>query len=88
MKTATSDEPTVLWREPSDYPVVKFEQDRDAPRRKIKHRMNRRVSTSSSDGRMKPTETVWPQGLQHRMNRQCVSVMRRNSCVSRAATAK
>jgi hypothetical protein len=39
-KTAASDEPTVHWREPSDYPVAKFEQDRDAPRRRLKHRMN------------------------------------------------
>jgi hypothetical protein len=52
-KTAASDEPTVHWREPSDYPVVKFEQDRDAPRRSLKHRMNRRVSNGSSDGRVK-----------------------------------
>jgi hypothetical protein len=52
-KTAASDEPTVHWREPSDYLVVKFEQDRDAPRRSLKHRMNRRVSSGSSDGCVK-----------------------------------
>jgi hypothetical protein len=52
-KTAASDEPTVHWREPSDYLVVKFEQDRDATRRSLKHWMNRRVSSGSSDGRMK-----------------------------------
>jgi hypothetical protein len=52
-KTAASDEPTVHWREPSDYPVVKFEQDRDVPRRSLKHRMNQRVSSGSSDGRVK-----------------------------------
>jgi hypothetical protein len=52
-KTAASDEPTVHWRELSDYPVVKFEQDRDAPRRSLKHRMNRRVSSGSTDGRVK-----------------------------------
>jgi hypothetical protein len=52
-KTVASDEPTVHWREPSDYPVAKFEQDRDAPRRSLKHQMNRRVSSSSSDGRVK-----------------------------------
>jgi hypothetical protein len=51
--TAASDEPTVHWREPSDYPVVKFEQDRDAPRRSLKNRMNRLVSSGSSDGRVK-----------------------------------
>jgi hypothetical protein len=52
-KTAASDEPTVHWREPSVYPVVVFEQDRDAPRRSLKHRMNRRVSSGSSDGHVK-----------------------------------
>jgi hypothetical protein len=52
-KTAASDEPTVHWREPSVYPVVVFEQDRDAPRRSLKHRMNRQVSSGSSDGRVK-----------------------------------
>jgi hypothetical protein len=52
-ETAASDESTVLWRESLDYPVVKFEQDRDAPRRSLKHRMNRRVSSGSSDGRVK-----------------------------------
>jgi hypothetical protein len=36
----------------------------------------------------KLTETVWPQGLQHWLNRRCIGVMRRNSCVSRAATTK
>jgi hypothetical protein len=39
-KTAASDE------------VVVFEQDRDAPRRSLKNRKNRRVSSSSSDGRV------------------------------------
>jgi hypothetical protein len=53
VKTAESDEPTVHWREPSDYLVVKFEQDRDAPRRSLKHWMNRQVSNGSSDGRVK-----------------------------------
>jgi hypothetical protein len=48
-----SDEPTVHWREPSVYPVVVFEQDRDTPRRSLKHRMNRRVSSGSSDGHVK-----------------------------------
>jgi hypothetical protein len=52
-KTAASNEPTVHWREPLDYVVVKFEQDRDAPRRSLKHWMNRRVSSGSSDGHVK-----------------------------------
>jgi hypothetical protein len=33
--------------------VVKFEQDRDAPRRSLKHRMNRPAKRGSSDGRVK-----------------------------------
>jgi hypothetical protein len=53
VKTAASDELTIHWRELSDYLVVKFEQDKDAPRRSLKHRMNRRVSSGSSDGRVK-----------------------------------
>jgi hypothetical protein len=53
VKTATSDEPTVHWREPSIYPVVKFEQDRDVPRRSLKHQMNRRLCSGSSDVRVK-----------------------------------
>jgi hypothetical protein len=57
-KIAASDEPTVHWREPSVYLVVVFEQDRDAPRRSLKHRMNRRVSRSSSDGRVEANGDV------------------------------
>jgi hypothetical protein len=38
-KKAASDDPTIHWREPSVYPVVEFEQDKDAPRRSLKHRM-------------------------------------------------
>jgi hypothetical protein len=51
-KTAASDEPTAHWRERSVYPVVVFEEDKDAPRRSLNHRMNRRVSSGSSDGCM------------------------------------
>jgi hypothetical protein len=61
-KTAASDEPTVPWREPSVYPVVVFEQDRDAPRRSLKHRMNRRVNSGSSDGRVEATRDVLAAG--------------------------
>jgi hypothetical protein len=49
-KTVASDEPTVHWREPSVYLVIEFEQDKDAPRRSLKHRMNRWVCSGSSDG--------------------------------------
>jgi hypothetical protein len=58
VKTATSDEPTIHWREPSVYLVVKFEQDRDVPRRSLKHRMNGWVCSGSSDGRMEATREV------------------------------
>jgi hypothetical protein len=58
VKTTASDESTVHWREPSVYPVVVFEQDRDAPRRSLKHRMNRRVSSGSSNGRVEATREV------------------------------
>jgi hypothetical protein len=57
-KTAASDEPTVSWMEPSVYLVVVFEQDRDAPRQSLKHRMNRRVNSGSSDGRVEATRDV------------------------------
>jgi hypothetical protein len=62
-KTAASDEPMVHWREPSVYPVVKFEQDRDAPRRILKHRMNRRVCSCSSDSRVEATREVFVEGI-------------------------
>jgi hypothetical protein len=61
-KTAASDEPTVHWREPSVYPVVEFEQDIDAPRQSLKHRMNRRVCSGSSDGRVEATREVLAAG--------------------------
>jgi hypothetical protein len=61
-KTAASDEPTVHWREPSVYPVVMLEQDRDAPRWSLKHRMNRRVSSGSSHGRVEATKEVLAAG--------------------------
>jgi hypothetical protein len=57
-KKEASDEPVVHWRELSVYPVVVFEQDRDAPRRSLKHQMNRWVSSGSSDGRMEATRDV------------------------------
>jgi hypothetical protein len=68
-KTAASDEPTVHWREPSVYPVVEFEQDRDAPRRSLKHQMNQRVCSGSSDGRVEATTEVLAAGW---MIRWCV----------------
>jgi hypothetical protein len=62
MKTAVSDEPTVHWRELSVYLVVEFEQDRDAPRRSLKHRMKRWVCSDSSDRRAEPTKDVLDAG--------------------------
>jgi hypothetical protein len=61
-KTTASDEPTVHWREQSVYPVVEFEQERDAPRRSLKHRMNRWVCSGSSDGRVEATRDVLAAG--------------------------
>jgi hypothetical protein len=61
-KTAASDEPTVYWREPLAYPVVVFEQDKDTPRRSLKHWINRRVSSGSSNGRMKANRDVLAAG--------------------------
>jgi hypothetical protein len=61
-KTAASDEPTVHWREPSVYPMVMFERDRDTPRWSLKHRMNRRVSSGSSDDRVEATRDVLAMG--------------------------
>jgi hypothetical protein len=64
-KTAASDEPSV-------YPVVMFEQDRDAPRQALQHRMNRRLGQGEASVyptvMKEPTETVWREVLQHRMN--------------------
>jgi hypothetical protein len=57
-KIAASDEPTVHWREPSIYPVVEFEPDRDALRWSLKHRMNWQVCNSSSDGHMEANSKV------------------------------
>jgi hypothetical protein len=39
--------------------MVVFEQDKYTPRRSLKHRMNRRVSSGSSDGRMEATCWRW-----------------------------
>jgi hypothetical protein len=61
-KTTTSDELTVHWREPLVYPVVVFEQDRDAPIRSLKHRMNRQVSSSSSNSHVKANRDVLAAG--------------------------
>jgi hypothetical protein len=43
--------------------VVKFEQDRDAPRRILKHWMNRRVCSCSSDSRVEATREVFVEGI-------------------------
>jgi hypothetical protein len=39
-----------------------FEQDRDAPRRSLKYRMNRRVCSDSSDDRVEATREVLSAG--------------------------
>jgi hypothetical protein len=48
--------------ETSVYPVVKFEQDRDAPRRSLKHRMNRWVCSGSSGDHVEATRDVLAAG--------------------------
>jgi hypothetical protein len=40
-KTVAPDDPTVWVRTPSVYPTLSFNQDRDAPRWSLQHRMNR-----------------------------------------------
>jgi hypothetical protein len=52
----------VHWWEPSVYPMVEFEQDRDAPRWSLKHQMNRRVCSGSSDERVEATTEVLAAG--------------------------
>jgi hypothetical protein len=79
-----SDEPTVHWREPSVYPGVEFEQDRDASRRRLKYRMNRQVCSGSSDGRVEATRGVLAAGSSAPEE----PTVRRSSCVSRSSMAK
>jgi hypothetical protein len=50
-KTAVSDEPSV-------YLVVEFDQDKGAPRGSLKHRMNQRVCSGSSDDHMEAIRDV------------------------------
>jgi hypothetical protein len=42
-KTVASDDPTVWVGTPSVYPTLSLNQDRDAPRQALQHRMNRRT---------------------------------------------
>jgi hypothetical protein len=91
-ETAASDEPTVHWREPLVYPVVMFEQDRDAPRRSLKHQMNRRVSSGSSDGRVDATRDVLAVGsstLDDLTERQSIASEQlcQRSCAMEATTS-
>jgi hypothetical protein len=91
-KTVAPDDPTVWEMTPSVYPTLSLNQDRDAPRLSLQHRMNRRLGQGEASVyptvAWKITETTWPRGLQHRMNRRTVGVMRRSSCVSGSSTAK
>jgi hypothetical protein len=48
-KTVAQDEPTIWVRTPSVYPLLRLNQDRDAPRLELQHRMNWRWSSGSSD---------------------------------------
>jgi hypothetical protein len=67
-------------------------QDRDAPRWSLQHRMNWRLGQVEVSVypmvAWKLPETFWLRGLQHRMNRCTVGVMRRSSYVSGSSTAK
>jgi hypothetical protein len=91
-KTVAPDDPTVWVRTPLVYPTLSLNQDRDALRRSLQHRMNRHLSQREVTVYLtvvwKLPETFWPQGLQHRMNRRTVGIMRRSSCVSGSSTAK
>jgi hypothetical protein len=89
-KTVAPDDPTVWVRTPSVYSTLSLNQDRDAPRWSLQHRMNRHLGQGEAS--VYPTvawklpETFWTRGLQHRMNRRTVGVMRRSSCVSKSPT--
>jgi hypothetical protein len=76
MKTIAPDDPTVGVGTPSVYPTLSLNQDRDAPRRSLQHRMIRRLGQAEVSVyptvAWKLTEVTWPWGLQHRMNRRTV----------------
>jgi hypothetical protein len=93
VKTVASDEPTVHWRELSVYLVVEFEQDRDAPRRSLKHQMNRWVCSGSSDGRVEATRDVLaarssaPDDRTHRRSIASKQLCQRSCAVEAAASS-
>jgi hypothetical protein len=78
-------DPTVWVRTPSVYPTLSLNQDKDAPRWSLQHRMNWHLG--QGEVLVYPTvtwklpETFWSRGVQHRMNRCTVGVMRQSSCV-------
>jgi hypothetical protein len=84
-KTVALDDPTVWVGTPPVYPTISLKQDRDAPRRSIQHRMNRRLGQGEASVyptvAWKLTETFWPWGLQHQMNRRAISAYRQSSSV-------
>jgi hypothetical protein len=59
-----------------DDPTPCLNEDKDAPRQALQHRMNRRLgqveASVYSTVTKKPTKTVWREVLQHRMNRRTV----------------
>jgi hypothetical protein len=91
-KTVALDDPTVWERTPPVYPTLSLNQDRDAPRLSLQHRMNRRLGQGEASVYLtvawKLIETTWPRGLQHQMNQRTVGVMRRSSSVSGSSTTK
>jgi hypothetical protein len=76
-KTVAPDDPTVLVRTPSVYPTLSLNQDKDAPRQSLQHRMIRRLGQGEASVyptvAWKLTEATWLRGLQHRMIRRTVS---------------
>jgi hypothetical protein len=72
-------------RTQSVYPTLSLNQDRDAPRQPLQHRMNRRLGSEIASVyptvTKKPTETIWSRGLQHRMKQLCIGAYRRSSFV-------
>jgi hypothetical protein len=78
-KTVAPDDPTVWVGTPSVYPTLSLNQDRDAPRRRLKHRMIRRLGQGIASVYptvcWKLTVPTWTRGLQHRMIRRSVGAV-------------
>jgi hypothetical protein len=84
-KTVAPDDPTVWVGTPSVYPTLSLNQDRDAPRWSLQHRMIWRLGQDEASVyptvAWKLTEVTWTRGLQHRMIRRSVGAWRRSRCV-------